>query len=299
MTAAPDAAPAADEGAKADEAAPNTPLVSRAAVHWTQSSQADFERGTPQAVGVSSAGDIRLAPRLRPLHETTEQFIWSLAAGDGVTYAGTGNTGLVYRIKPDGETSTFFKTGELEVHALARDQRGSIYAGTSPNGRVYRISPDGQGKLLFSVNPDGPLLQVPPPPARFVLALAVAEDGTVYAGTGPDGRIYRITPDGHSAVFFQARDQYVMSLLLAGDKLYAGTADSGLVYEIDRAGAARCIYDSDEKAITALAMDRKGRLCAASAPKGIIYRIAPSGAVTTLAAATRMPVSQATFPWTA
>src|SRR5260370_5959493 len=72
-----------------------------------------------------------------------------------------------------------------------------------------------------------------------------------------------------------------MSLLVAGDKLYAGTADSGLVYEIDPKGEARCIYDSEEKAITALARDAKGRLYAASAPKGIIYRISPGGAVTT------------------
>ena len=120
---------------------------------------------------------------------------------------------------------------------------------------------------------------MPRPPARFVLSLAVAEDGTVYAGTGPDGRIYRITPDGQSSVFFQTPDPYVMSLLVAGDRLYAGTADSGLVYEINRSGEARCLYDSDEKAITALARDGQGRLYAASAPKGIIYRITSTGTV--------------------
>jgi hypothetical protein len=270
------------DSAKVDDAAPEPKLVGRAAVRWTQTNQADFERGTTQAVGVSSAGDLRLAPRLRPVYESTEPFLWSLAAGDGGVYAGTGNGGLIYRIKPDGEATTFFKTGELEVHALARDPQGNLYAGTSPNGKVFRISPDGQSKLLLALNPEGDTLRVPRPPARFVLSLAVAEDGTVYAGTGPDGRIYRITPDGQSSVFFQTPDPYVMSLLAAGDRLYAGTADSGLVYEIKRSGEARCIYDSDEKAITALARDGQGRLYAASAPKGVIYRITSTGTVTTL-----------------
>jgi outer membrane protein assembly factor BamB len=279
---APAESPAADENAKSDDAAPASSMVSRAAVRWTQSSQADFERGTPEAVGISSAGDIRLAPRLHLLHETTEQFVWSVAAGDGGTYAGTGNSGLVYRVKPDGDTTVFFKTGELEVHALALDKHGNLYTGTSPNGKVFRISPDGEGKLLFSVNPNAQPLQVPRLPARFVLSLAVADDGTVFAGTGPDGRVYRITPDGQSSVFFQSPDRYVMSLLLSGDRLYAGTADSGLVYEIGRDGAARCLYDSDEKAITALALDSKGRLYAGSAPKGIIYRIPPEGPATTV-----------------
>ena len=94
--------------------------------------------------------------------------------------------------------------------------------------------------------------------------------------------IYRITPDGKSSIFFQSSDEYVMSLLTVGDKLYTGTADSGLIYEINPAGEAHCIYDSGEKAITALAVDRKGRLYAASAPKGLIYRIAPAGGVTTV-----------------
>ena len=74
-----------------------------------------------------------------------------------------------------------------------------------------------------------------------------------------------------------------MSLLATGKThLYTGTADSGLVCVISKSGDARCIYDSDEKAITALARDGQGRLYAASAPKGIIYRITPAGTVTTL-----------------
>jgi outer membrane protein assembly factor BamB len=268
---------------KADEGGTDVKLVGRSASRWTQTSQADFERGTMQGVGVSAAGDIRLAPRLSVVHETAEQYLWSLAAGDGVTYAGTGNSGLIYRIPKNGEASVLFKTGELEVHALARDRQGNLYAGTSPNGKVFRITPDGQGKLLFALNPESAPLRVPTPPARFVLSLVVAEDGTVYAGTGPDGKIYRITPDGRSTVFFQSPDQYVMSLLVTGDRLYAGTADSGLVYEINRAsGEAHCIHDSDEKAITALARDTEGRLYAATAPKGLIYRIGANEMVTTI-----------------
>ena len=116
--------PDAADATKTEDAAPDTKLVGRSAVRWTQTNQADFERGTTHAAGISSAGDLRLAPGLHSVKEITEPFIWSLAPGPGVTYAGTGNGGLIEAIKPNGDTETFFKTGDLEVHALARDKQG-------------------------------------------------------------------------------------------------------------------------------------------------------------------------------
>src|SRR5205823_11602569 len=121
------------------------------------------------------------------LFETSEQYVWSLVSGAGAVYAGTGNNGLIYRIPPSGKAEVFCKTGELEVHALARDAQGNLYAGTSPAGKVLRISPDGKATELLSLHgatPDGTEIAGPQPAGRYVLSLAVLADGTVLAGTG-------------------------------------------------------------------------------------------------------------------
>ncbi|MBI3911356.1 MAG: hypothetical protein HY320_10545, partial [Armatimonadetes bacterium] len=151
-------------------------LLGKAATWWTQTSFADFQRGTNQGTGATLRGEVRLAPSLKLLYESGEQFIWSVVALRGEYYTGTGNSGLVLCVGRDGKSSEFFRTGELEVHALAKDGAGNLYAGTSPHGRVYRIDPSGKGTLLMELsracsetNPNGPT-----EPARYVLCLAVA-----------------------------------------------------------------------------------------------------------------------------
>ncbi|MBI3909797.1 MAG: hypothetical protein HY320_02550, partial [Armatimonadetes bacterium] len=148
----------------------------------------------------------------------------------------------------------------------------------------YRIDPSGKGTLLMELSRARSETNVsgPTEPARYVLCLAVAADGSVYAGTGPEGRIYRIATDGKASLFFQTPESNVLSLL-PGEKgsLYAGTGESGLVFHIDAQGHGRVLYDSDQNAITALARDAQGNLYVATSPKGTITRIAPAGTART------------------
>jgi sugar lactone lactonase YvrE len=277
----------AKRDAPAETAAPavDNSLLGRQPVTWKQTSLADFQRGNLTGAAVTMNGEVRLAPSLRPLFESDEQYVWSIACADDAVYVGTGNGGAVYRVSADGKATLFFKTGELEVHALAKDGQGNIYAGTGPGGRVFRISRDGQATELLTLTdapPESLALNGPQPTARYVFALAVAADGTVFAGTGPEGRLYRIPPGGKASLLFTVRDRSIVSLLLGPQgEVYAGTSDDGLVYRIEPDGRGQAILDTDQSAITALARDSAGNLFAAAAPKGTIYRIRPDGAVTT------------------
>ena len=47
-----------------------------------------------------------------------------------------------------------------------------------------------------------------------VHALALAPDGSLYAATSPDGRIYKIDRSGKGAPFFDPEDKYIWSLAL-------------------------------------------------------------------------------------
>src|SRR5690349_5498325 len=60
----------------------------------------------------------------------------------------------------------------------------------------------------------------------------VIEDkaGNLFAATGDEGKIYKVTPDGKISVAFASEDSQILCLALASDgTLYAGTGPGGLV----------------------------------------------------------------------
>jgi sugar lactone lactonase YvrE len=254
-------------------------LVARQATVWTQTSQADFERGTALNTAVSTNGEVRLVPGLKLMHEDSEQFVWSVTGTGGAVYAGTGNGGQVLKVDAEGKPSVFFRTSELEVHAVARDKAGNVYAGTSPNGKVFRIAPDGNGTEILAINGKAGESEEA---GKFVLSLAVADDGTVYAGTGPEGKIYRIKPGAPAEDLCTLPTKHVTSLLLTADALYAGTAEEGSIFRVSTTGPGvpKMVYDTPQAVITGLARDRQGNLYAACAPSGEIYKIEPDGTPT-------------------
>lgn len=276
----PEVKKAGDDDDKPGVAADSTDakLVGRPARVWSQSTQADFERGTLTNAAVTTRGEIQLAPGLKRSNELDEQFVWSVIGAHNALYAGTGNGGMVVKLDGDKATS-FFKTGELEVHTLAKDAQGNLYAGTSPNGKIFKIAPDGKGTLLYSMNGDKPASEAG---GKFVLSLVVAPDGTVYAGTGPSSKIYRIAPGGKAEQLADLKHDSVTALSLGPDgQLYAGTAEDGAIYRIDPVtGAARIVYDTDQSVVTGVVADAAGNVYAACAPSGTIYKIAPDGTPT-------------------
>ena len=111
---------------------------------WTVATQADFLKGDVEDLSIDGDGRVVLGPSATKLAETAAPFVWtSLPAPDGSLWAGTGNEGKVLRISRDGRVTTFFDSGELEVHALAPAPGGGLYVGTSPGGRIYQVSADG------------------------------------------------------------------------------------------------------------------------------------------------------------
>jgi sugar lactone lactonase YvrE len=109
----------------------------------------------------------------------------------------------------------------------------------------------------------------------------VVEDkaGNLFAATGDEGKIYKITPDGKASVVFTSEDSQVLCLALAADgSLYAGTGPSGLVLRISPDGSGKVLYKSPEKYIWCLAITPDGQtVYAGTGPKGHIYEVAADG----------------------
>ena len=113
---------------------------------WMVASADDFARGKMENVTILSTG--QLAPGMGTTRlEIEEISIWSAAMGaDGVSYIGTGNNGVVYRIKGN-KVQKAFETGEAVVTSLVWGE-DTLYAGTIPGGRIYAWKQGTEPKLV-------------------------------------------------------------------------------------------------------------------------------------------------------
>src|SRR5207237_7668212 len=103
----------------------------------------------------------------------------------------------------------------------------------------------------------------------------------LYAGTSPDGKVYRITADGKAEVFFTPPDKYIWSLaLLLDGSLAVGTGDNGKLYRVRAAGAkpeSSLLINTNQTHVMSLAVTAQGDLIAGTDPGGLVLRISPDG----------------------
>jgi len=112
-----------------------------------------------------------------------------------------------------------------------------------------------------------------------VLCLAVGSEGSIYAGTGPNGQIVRIDPRGKGSVFSETGEAYVWSLAVdpKGQALYAGTGPHGRIYRINGEGKAAVFYTTRQEHILCVAASGDGMVYAGTDKGGLVYRIDPRG----------------------
>jgi WD40 repeat protein len=141
-------------------------------------------------------------------------------------------------------------------------------------GDVENLSIDNHGQLTL-----GPVTElVYETTAPFLWSMVAAPDGTLFVGTGNEGKVYRVDPQGKGSLFFDSAELEAHALALApGGGLYVGTSPDGKIYKVDRGGNATTFFSGDDKYIWALAVDGSGNVYAGTGDKGIIHKITPDG----------------------
>src|SRR5256712_2767791 len=122
-------------------------------------------------------------------------------------------------------------------------------------GDVENLSIDSHGQLTL-----GPATElVYETSAPFLWSMVAAPDGTLFIGTGNEGKVFRVDPQGKGSLFFDSTELEAHALALApGGGVYVGTSPDGRIYKVDRSGTATTLFDGDDKYIWALAVDGKG-----------------------------------------
>jgi len=140
------------------------------------------------------------------------------------------------------------------------------------------------GRLTgLSLTRDGRLMLAPKIETLFasdqpiVWSLAQAPDGTIYAGTGHRGRVFRIDKSGTASLVWTADQPEVFALAVDSQGvLYAATSPDGKIYRI-QGGRAQEYFAPGAKYIWALAFGPDGALYAGTGDRGRIFRIEGAG----------------------
>jgi hypothetical protein len=237
-----------------------TPALAVSTSYWTQTTEADFKGGTLDSVVATNLGELKLSRAVNTLLEEDPRISTVnrlIEAPDGTIYAGTGPSAVLLQIKDQKITTAATISDATDILSMAIDKAGALLIGTGgEKGKVLRIDkPGDKPHELFSA--DG---------VQYIWGLAATSDGNVYAATGPTGKLFQIKPDGTSKVLLETDENNLLSLISDGrDLLYVGTDPHGLVYRVNRlTGESFVVYNAPEAEITALALDAKGNLYAAT-----------------------------------
>ena len=140
-------------------------------------------------------------------------------------------------------------------------------------GRLSGLSLTRDGRLMLAPKTETLFASEQP----IVWSVVQATDGTLYAGTGHRGRVFRIDPSGKSSLLWTSDQPEVFALALdSKGVLYAGTSPDGKIYRLQN-GKASEYFAPGAKYIWALAFSPDGALFAGTGDQGRIYRIASAG----------------------
>ena len=220
---------------------------------WRVTDYKDFDDGESTGVLLSSLGQATSGYSATRV-DIGEAIVYCSASGpDGTVYLGTGDQGVVYAYQR-GKLRRLAKLDAVLVASLAVGPNGVVFAGTMPGGRVYAISRDGRARELAKLD------------AEHVWALVYDEaQKTVYAATGPRGRLFAIdvshldrpTVGRRDRLVYDTGEKHLLSLVRSEDgSLLAGSADQAILYKITpTAGGAnvQALHDFDGDELRAIA----------------------------------------------
>lgn len=267
-------------------------------------------------IGTGNDGKIwKLTGDVAKVVAETDAMVVSALAMDaaGTLYAGTLPKGKVFAVDKAGSAGAQapVKARELialpgaeHVAALAIDAKKKLlYAATGPEGKVFAIQLGAKAPKA-DVYYDGD--------ASHIMSLALADDGSLYAGTSDEALLVRITAPGRAEVVYDFEGNELTALALQGTQIAvavntfpkvttnAKKAESkddkksddkteapkeeqkpgkGQLWVITTGARSRKLWTSDEGHITALqwADGSSSSIYAATGKEGQIHRIEPDG----------------------
>ena len=216
--------------------------------HWVLERGEDFKGGDLKGVAVDSSGKVRAGFDLSRVPIEGEPVIWSaLARADGSILLGTGNEGHLLELR-NGRVNKLADSGALVITSLVEGWGSAVFAATLPQGKVFKW--DNNKWSLFASLPG----------VEHIWQLAFdPKRATLFAATGPKGKLFRLSRDGRADVEFDAPEEHLMSVAVMPDgSLVTGSSDKAKLYHITGPGRSMVMYDFGRTEVRAIAVSARG-----------------------------------------
>jgi len=202
-------------------------------------SVSDFSAGTMDRTAVTSDGSVVLGQDItRVALDPAAGGVWTLYEGADALYAGTASDGRVYRIA-NGRAEHWANTGAIAVTAIVSGEGNNLYAALVGSGNIVKLR-GPQGGRVQEAERFAAL-----PGVEHVWALAYdSARRTLFAATGPDGKLFAIDAQGRATVVFDADESSLSSLALGpNNTIYTGTGggNTAVVYAVRGPSDARAV----------------------------------------------------------
>lgn len=235
--------------------------------------------------GLLEAGTARIATTA-----TAKELLGGEALGTAITAEGRLTLGepLAARSWPDD-------AADAVPFAAVADSSGRVFVATGGGiGRLFVSTPDGKLSLLWTA------------PEPNVTAVALVA-GAVVCGTSPNGKLYRVDPEGGEATeIADPGEAAIWAIAAAPDgTLYVGTGNKGRVYRLRRsewgsrsaaaertpksdsrdlpAGrGAQLFVELDDTHVRSLHVAGDGRVIAGTSDRGLLVAVTADGVSRTL-----------------
>lgn len=151
--------------------------------------------------------------------------------------------------KKDEDVEPF---ANLHVFAMAIDSKGRLIAGVSGDKCELIRFEDGKAETIFTSEEVG-----------YILEIITDKAGNIFLGTGPNGQIYRLNPEGkYPKLVYDSTDNNILALAIDSNNfIYAGSDKRGIVYKVHPFNeSAVVLYDSSQDEITDLKIDDEGNI---------------------------------------
>ncbi|HSC89500.1 MAG TPA: hypothetical protein VLC09_19595 [Polyangiaceae bacterium] len=257
--------------------------------HFVFDSAKDFE-GDLRGVAVDSLGRLEPGLALVPNAVSEAPALWGALEHNGGLLLATGSEGKLLEFK-GGKTRVVADSDALALTSIVK-AFGRVFVGSLPGGRIFELKGDKLEPFVTLKDGD------------HVFALAADEkEKALYAATGPEGKLFRITAEGNAQVYFDSDQAHLVSVAVGGGAVYAGSSGEARLYKVSGPGRATVLRDFETTEVRAIAVAPSGDVYAAAnelkgagrsdsvsgnkAPgpqsqsaakgRGVLYRFSPNG----------------------
>ncbi len=221
-----------------------------------------LQQGELEGVALSSDGFLYPSHARKLIGDTGAEIVWAVVdqGGRGLLCA-TGHEGKLIRIDLKGEVHELGVATETELTALLEMPDGSVLVAGAPGGKIYRFTTEDEIEPYAEVE------------AKFIWKMALDNRGAVWAATGPEGKLFKISTQRGKVQVEESLDLPSTNLIdlwiddegSMGEKgsLYVAGERPGYLYRYSGEGSStEVLYDAKSDEIRAIEPTAEGLMIA-------------------------------------